>query len=363
MPEIRPRACDPCRLRKIRCNGGFPCEPCRKAEFECSFAKKPLKPGPKGPRAATTHRIKTQLTGIRLEGFHSLSSPKKHFLEHVAASQLHSFTPDGDDEFDWVDHDLALISRYLEIYHERLYSVWPVIDRTALLLQLKKCPQDPEIRALACAICAATAAQLRIQTDDLSDSFDNVTLCDRFAEEAEHCRGMYDHRESLTLPAVMIPFFLHAFYSATKRQSSCTLLLREASTKAQILGLDRESTYTNLSHDESRARRKTFWLLFITERGHAMQNEHLPVVLHTTVSLPTLEEEADPAVLTGFLSLVKLFVAVEGTLVGGKKDVESVEVPEPERFARLQRQLQHEPVLENKVNEVQTTDIRVTQQW
>ncbi|KAL9618847.1 MAG: hypothetical protein Q9160_006506 [Pyrenula sp. 1 TL-2023] len=363
MPEIRPRACDPCRLRKIRCNGGLPCEPCRKAEFECSFAKKPLKPGPKGPRAATSHRIKTQLTDIRLEGFQSLSSPKNHFLEHVSASQLHSFTVEGDHGFERIDNDLALISRYLHIYHDRLYFVWPIIDRTALLLQLKRRPQDPEIRALAFAICAATMAQLRIETNDSSDPFDNVTLCDRFAEEAEHCRLMFDYRESLTLPAVMISFFLHAFYSATKRKSSCTLLLREALTKAQILGLDRENTYIGLSSDEDRARRKVFWLLFITERGHAMQNENLPVILHDTISLPTTEEEQDPAVLTGFLSLVKLFVAVEGTLVGGKRFVENIEAPEREGFAKLQRQLQHETDLENEVNEVQTTDIRVTQQW
>lgn len=363
MSENRPRACDPCRLRKIRCNGGFPCEPCLKAEFECSFAKKPLKPGPKGPRAATSRRIKTQLKGIRLQGSLSPSLLDGQYFEQRKAFEAQSPTRGQNGIFEEVDIDVELLSHYLNVYHSKLYSVWPVVDRTALVSQLIQTPQDLEARAMACAICAATTAQLRIKMEDFSEPSRYMTLADRFAAEAERCRMMYDHREVLTMSGILISFFLHAFYSATKKHSSATILLREALTKSQIMGLDKGNEYSTLSFEEGRVRCKVFWLLFITERGHAIQHENLSVVLKNSIPLPRIEDEADPTIFMGFLSLVKLFVAVEGTLIGATEDADKAAVSTPEKFAQLQRQLQQGPSFDSQVNEVQTTDIRITQQW
>lgn len=363
MPEARPRACDPCRLRKIRCNGSLPCEPCLKAEFECSFAKRPLKPGPKGPRAATSQRIKTQLKGIRFRGSLSPSWQDEPHLEDVEITGLQQCLQGGDDVVDITLTDVELLSRCLDIYDSRLYSVWPVVDRAALISRLRRTPQDLETRSLACAVSAATVAQLRMKPEGTSELLSNVTLSKRLAAEAERCRRMYDHRETLSIPSIMISFFLHAFYSAVKKPATSTILLREALTKCQIMGLHKEDNYRFLSSEERRCRCKIFWLLFITERGHAIQHENLPVVLQKTIPLPHTEDEPDPAILTGFLSLVKLFVAVEGTLVGTTEESENAFTYGPEKYAQLQLQLQQGPKFENMVNEVQTIDIRVTQQW
>lgn len=46
------RACDCCRKRKVKCDGGEPCGPCKKASIRCAYLQPPKKKGPKGLRSA-----------------------------------------------------------------------------------------------------------------------------------------------------------------------------------------------------------------------------------------------------------------------------------------------------------------------
>src|SRR5436189_29698 len=50
--KILRRACDCCRKRKVKCDGGSPCGPCTKAAINCAYLQPPKKKGPKGLRSA-----------------------------------------------------------------------------------------------------------------------------------------------------------------------------------------------------------------------------------------------------------------------------------------------------------------------
>ena len=52
--SIKPlrRACDCCRKRKVKCDGGEPCRPCKKASIRCAYLQPAKKKGPKGLRSA-----------------------------------------------------------------------------------------------------------------------------------------------------------------------------------------------------------------------------------------------------------------------------------------------------------------------
>ena len=54
LTSVKPlwRACDCCRKRKIKCNGGNPCAPCKKASIRCAYLQSPKKKGPRGLRSA-----------------------------------------------------------------------------------------------------------------------------------------------------------------------------------------------------------------------------------------------------------------------------------------------------------------------
>lgn len=50
-PKPLRRACDCCRKRKVKCDGGDPCGPCKKASIRCAYLQPPKKKGPKGLRS------------------------------------------------------------------------------------------------------------------------------------------------------------------------------------------------------------------------------------------------------------------------------------------------------------------------
>jgi hypothetical protein len=242
-----------------------------------------------------------------------------------------------------------------------MYAVWPVVDRTKLLAKLEQDPNDAESWALAHSVCAATGAQLRLdEAFGTTSGAGNYSIIDRFAMEAERNRAMFDYKENATVNCILIPFFLHMYYSSKKKRFTATLLLREALTLCELLDLDKESMYAAVDVEEQKFRRKVFWLLFVTERGNAMQYD-AAAVLRNTIFLPNAEDDRDPVVFAAFLSLVHLFVAVEGTLVGsganGGRTFSS------ELFSQLQQKLRDNPKIPPQSNEVQITDICVTQQW
>jgi hypothetical protein len=239
-----------------------------------------------------------------------------------------------------------------------MYPVWPVVDIAELLAKLGGTMTDPEACALAFSVCAATGAQLRLADFEPGNS-PRYDIVDRFAREAERYRAMLDYPENATIACILIPFFLHHYYSIKQRRFTSTILLRESLTLCELLDLDKEAAYATLSPEEQRYRRKVFWLLFITERGHAMQND-LATVLRNSIKLPRVEDDKDPILSKGFLSLVRLFVAVEGTLVGGWSN-DADRTFNTEEFAKLQQQIQHTPAESH--DETQRTDIWVTRQW
>lgn len=171
-----------------------------------------------------------------------------------------------------------------------MYAVWPVVDVTELLARLSKPLEDPEARALAYSVCAATGAQLRLADFEPENSQNGFSMIDRFAVEAEKYRAMLDQSENATVALVIIPFFLHHYYSIKQMQFTSTILLRESLTLCELLHLDKEAVYATLQPVEQRCKRKVFWLLFITERGNAMQND-LSTILRTSIGLPKAEDD------------------------------------------------------------------------
>ena len=147
--------------------------PCVKANFDCSYAKKPMKPGPKGPRATTSHRIRKRLHDIR-----SQVTASAHIdVRPPSESSTSTPSPQATDGLDtgWLGdsppRSLPTVSgpssitmhslrAYLDIYHHRIYAVWPVVDRTALMAKLDHDRNDVETWALAYAVCAATGRSI-----------------------------------------------------------------------------------------------------------------------------------------------------------------------------------------------------------
>lgn len=83
-----------------------------------------------------------------------------------------------------------------------------------------------------------------------------------------------------------------------------------------MTGMHEESSYLTGDKVDNMYRRRTFWLILLTERAYAMER-HRPLTLHPTIELPDPEEDpADRAVISGFLHLINLYRHIDDDFIG-----------------------------------------------
>jgi hypothetical protein len=113
--------------------------------------------------------------------------------------------------------------------------------------------------------------------------------------------------------------------------------------------------------EEESYRRRTFWLLYVTERGHAMQHG-TPVCLTKSIALSRQEacgSQNSSQLLQAFHSLTHLFASVDGVLVNSETSCNySMEI-----LVRIQHELRRYEQWPLEWNEVQRSDVSITQHW
>lgn len=232
--KLARRACDSCKVRKIRCSETPPCTGCAASGIDCTFNRLQATRGPRGLRAKTLDKIER-----RRRGRADVKRVDRDGESHGREKQT---------------DEITCLVDVLDVYAERLFPIWPICDAADLRNKIKDSPsRDDSARFLANAVALATIAQLKLQTA-WQPSVDKV--------EASGLNGTIDLLDSLR-----ISFFLHIYHeNASPGGTKSLVYLREAITQAQILRLDRESTYASLSEADQHVPRRVLWLLFVTER-------------------------------------------------------------------------------------------------
>lgn len=344
------RACDACKIRKIKCSETPPCTACLASGIDCTFHERQGTRGPRNLRIKTRLRIaQTQLGSQPSQADAGSRSDTPNVDTGSAAGYSDDSASLGDPpslQAQSLQSRVPDLVNFIHLYEQRLYPVWPIVDTTALAQELGGPePCDTRTLMLAEAIRLGVIAQLRLPnttTTPLSDVHD----------------GCAD------LTALRISFFRHVFYENLDPGGPKSLIfLREALTIAQILRLDRESSYTTLDEPEQQMRRRIVWLLFVTERGVAMLYE-LPVVLRPNTFLPAPHGQ----VLTSFLKLVNLFWSFQASgifdtgILQSDADVPTVSAAR-DSLELLQASLSQMPADSTGSNDVQRADLFVTGQW
>lgn len=93
-----------------------------------------------------------------------------------------------------------------------------------------------------------------------------ISLGRFFLAKCISARHAYDFIEDRSLSAVISSYFLFEAHFELDEQRKSWYYLQESMTLAQELGLHDEASYAGLPFIESVCRRRTFWLLFVTER-------------------------------------------------------------------------------------------------
>ncbi|KPM39685.1 hypothetical protein AK830_g6887 [Neonectria ditissima] len=336
------RACDSCKIRKIRCSEIPPCNRCVASGIDCTFNRLQATRGPRGLRARTIDKIQKKRHGQSLDSPDS-RGPSKDQDKDKAASLVEG-----------LPHLISI----LDTYAERLFPIWPIVDATYLKGKLLETPsQVNATRRLANAVALAAVAQLRLETPWQPS-----------VEQAE-ASGLGEKLD--LLDALRISFFLHIYHeNAVPGGTKSLVYLREAITQAQILRLDRESTYATLSEADQQVSRRVLWLLFVTERGVALLHK-LPIVLKPNILFPWFGGVDDQAqVLPAFLKLVHLFWVFDQSGIFEILRNADSDVPNMATVAQSCLELLQQKLLDSvgdddwgPINDVQRADMFVTRQW
>ncbi|KAM0321562.1 hypothetical protein ACHAQA_010052 [Verticillium albo-atrum] len=389
--KIGSRACDACKIRKVKCTEIPPCRRCSTIGIDCTFNKGQATRGPRSLRAKTWQQIRDaqqqqqqqQHQQQQQETPHPAADPARTDPANESSGSA-TVTDGSPHSSNGRDHPTTFINianpiiavewlvLRLCIYRLRLFPVWPIVAVEEVIASLQRDAEDYEMYALATAIGAATMAQLKL--DRSRDcGINDVVTADALEAESQRTRNLLDARpQPASLNKLRTSFFLHIYHENQQPGGTKSLLyLREAITLAQIMGLHRGSSYALLPSAEQRVRRRTIWLLFVTERGVSMLHK-LPVVLNSNGKLPPLDSgDADDEahILPAFKKLVNLFWifdqsgafeilqdSADGTDGAGTRNFDVL--------STLQRRLQEDALdLEQGGNDVQKADILATRQW
>ncbi|KAL1968083.1 hypothetical protein VTN77DRAFT_2213 [Rasamsonia byssochlamydoides] len=333
------RACDCCNIRKVRCNGVQPCHRCLANGLTCTYLRQRRKSGPRSLRQSSIQKIWKEQMQLQSPIAWPESPPPTTPTRRIS---------------------LTLIRIVLNLYQEKLYGIWPMLSADELVLQLQNDPNDVETYTLATALCGATLSHLNqtVTHESLSEPLTSHS----FAQEARRVRATFDYMEPVTLNTVLTSYFLHIYYGRQpSRVQTAAFYIREAISFAQLLGMHTEDSYFQYPIKEQKIMRKLYFLLFMTERYLCIQYG-LPTVLEP-ISLPTMDHEDLPDVVSGFLNLVTLF-STPGSEFFSKWTAQSPNVSvSSKQLLLIQRELQLPSEIPSGANDIQKVDILATQHW
>lgn len=262
---------------------------------------------------------------------------------------------------------MDMITSSVDYFFANLYPTQPILHRQKVGETIGCMDTDIEAYCLVVSLCAYMMIQPNMSLP--SGAFDeleippqsSLELGHTLLQEALRVRRYSNYIETPTIWSVISSFFFFGSYFCLDKQNTAWFHLREATTLAQILGMHEEANYGSLDVIENSRQRRLYWLLFVTERAYALQ-QHRPLTLHSTISLPTLDEDpAETMELNGFLHLVNLFRPFDDTFVGlwNKARMGCT----TEWLAQLQQQLSDALPEYLHSTESQAVDLRTSQQW
>ena len=373
----------------MKCSGGQPCKNCLQTKLHCTYLAIPQKKGPKGSRAKVISEIRDTQVHQQAPQLGHLS-PRQQHQQHQQQPDLQTTaltTPpilarSESSPFNFntpltptFSRTPGLLSRHtidecLVFFFEHLYSTIPIFKREHLLSLIHghESGQPADAYCLIASLCAFVMVQPGMTLNisgALGESYAGEPPQNRYGfanlllEDLLRVRHGRDYVEHPSLITAQTSFFLFCSYFTLEKQNSCWYYLREASTLAQSMKMHEESTYLFGDAEENTFKRRTFWLILLTERAYAMER-HRTLSVHPTIELPDMEgPEAE--VMRGFVYLSKLFCCIDDDFMALWNKTKSD--CSPDWLSQLQRRLCEVLPPNLQATEHQVADLRITQQW
>lgn len=273
------RACDCCRIRRVKCDRKEPCSHCIEHILKCTY-----------------------ITPIRKRGPRSIS---ERSLKRIAEIQMN--TRDSNSMAPTVTPKKVpkkLLDQCMRLYNDNLYGIWPLLCYDDLRKLLDENYDDCYTYWFLVSLSAATLGDLQTEME----SEEGATYSGRVLSSlCISSRQEFDDFDSSNVLSIMMYYCLLRCFAQMSNTGTSYRLCCEAISLITVAGLHREETFKSLSFNEQQLRRKLFYLLLMTERYYAVYF-HCTTRLDVTISPPEREATVDPRLsLDSFLEMVRVF--------------------------------------------------------
>ncbi|TPX07349.1 uncharacterized protein E0L32_002181 [Thyridium curvatum] len=404
------QACDSCRLRKIRCDGAWPCANCAAAALSCTFLAVHKKTGPKGGRRRPRSFASPVSDSVRAgpSNLHHIGSSLPGFSSILASVSVHNGietpAPVGTFSLDPVLDDVfakgecgfqpspalttEVVSLCLDAFFEHKSPITPILDQKQMKDALLSYTTTPELYSLLAACCSVmvlspgllgqTSPHLSQPFHTLSTPLPSPILSPTGASnspvamppprllisEVIRARSFSGYIEKPSLNSVQTSFFLFSAYFCLGEDNSAWFYLREAITLLQLLRFHEESTYAVLYATNpltATYARRTFWVLFVTERAYALQRNRV-LTLQASIDLPSAKSDRDALILMGFVNLISLFRDFDDEFVNLWNQPFGTS-PSEKPLVKLQNRLAYALPTVSGCTKGQLADLLVSREW
>jgi len=158
-----------------------------------------------------------------------------------------------------------LIPTCIDLFMEHIYPIMPLVHMPTLREFVARRPEMFE-KNLLYSLCALTSTHMSGKSI-LAPGPPSWEAAGRFfLDECISIRQQYDFVEDKTLSAVISSYFVSTAFFELNQSRKSWYYLREALTMGQDLKFHDENAYVGLAEAEALCRRRTFWILYVTER-------------------------------------------------------------------------------------------------
>ncbi|KAA8575503.1 hypothetical protein MFRU_002g00450 [Monilinia fructicola] len=395
------KVCDNCRRRRIRCDGNFPCKQCGNTSLTCKREHVPKRRGPKKGSGRVINELRAQDGGSSIKGgfaeSHGSGSGSGGSSTGPCSVDIDSWVSDtnfasaptcmGKPAWHPIMSDIPpvlkeesnsifttdqlrptsvsymyLIPTCLELFLKNIYPIMPLVHMPTLRASINR-PLEMHEKNLLYSLCAITSTHMSGKSISAPGPPPSWEVAGRFfLDECIMVRQNYDFVEDRSLSAVISSYFVSTAFFELNQSRKSWYYLREAITMAQDIGLHEESKYTGIHPAEELCRRRTFWILYVTERSFAILR-HKPLTFSKTPALPsTVHEYESPEIHAGFMHLVHSYHLLDSNFVDSWNEASDAPVSTL-RYTALQQQLNLPHPSHLSLTTIQKADILVTQQW
>lgn len=343
------RACDACRVRKVRCSGEQPCAQCSHLNLACNFAPAPpkRKPGVRGrlvaqlrnksfPNGAnTTMSSPPYGATLHADSASGCDSPSTESSPTAAGAvpvtsiagivdgltssprSDHGYTVPGCGFS--ADYFLGLLPEFEEL----VYPVNPVLTPAEIRAAIHNMHHDYEDSALVHAYAAVT-----VNLTKISWTMNGCDIAAQMNTLMQHCFWAYRKAETsrerdgysgglqdempVTVKRIMTCIWLEISLLAFKRFDRSYTILQEAISMVQMMNMHQyHQGDSRLGHVELCRRQRMYWEMYIHERFLFVMSGFPCTMGPLRTGLPFLDDSIPTHVAVGWNRLILLFQNID----------------------------------------------------